>query len=93
MMNAPVRMVCGGCLRSVELSPGLSGEARNVVPIAAGTSTAGRITPRTRRVSASGSRGARRRVQRLGLDVGLDRNLEPGVAWLARTVPVAGTAR
>jgi serine/threonine protein kinase len=31
-MSAPVRMVCGGCLRSVEVSPGLAGETSNLCP-------------------------------------------------------------
>ena len=31
-MGAPVRMVCGGCLRSVEVSPGLAGETSNLCP-------------------------------------------------------------
>ena len=31
-MSAPVRMVCGGCLRSVEASPGLAGETSNLCP-------------------------------------------------------------
>ncbi|MGA2701992.1 MAG: serine/threonine-protein kinase [Isosphaeraceae bacterium] len=31
-MSAPVRMVCGGCLRSVEVSPGPAGETSNLCP-------------------------------------------------------------
>ncbi len=31
-MSAPVRMVCGGCLRSVEVAPGPSGETPNTCP-------------------------------------------------------------
>ncbi len=31
-MSAPVRMVCGGCLRSEEVSPGLAGETSNLCP-------------------------------------------------------------
>ena len=31
-MSAPVRMVCGGCLRSVEVPPGLAGETSNLCP-------------------------------------------------------------